>query len=100
MGAIEKAEEGPYWERLLQDKTKAHWLKIDFSRWKDEDESDEEGGEEGGMPGMGGMGGMPGMGGMGGGMDMAEMMKGMKMPAGGEDDGEGDSDDEELPDLE
>jgi len=120
--AIEKAEEGPYWERLLQDKTKAHWLKIDFSRWKDEDESDEEGGEEGGMPGMGGMGGMeqmmaqmggmggmgggmggmPGMGGMGGmgGMDMAEMMKGMKMPAGGEDDGEGDSDDEELPDLE
>jgi len=33
-------------------------------------------------------------------MDMAEMMKGMKMPAGGEDDGEGDSDDEELPDLE
>ena len=48
--------------------------------------------------GMGGMGG--GMGGMGGGMDMAEMMKGMKMPAGGEDDGEGDSDDEELPDLE
>merc|ERR1719266_1727207 len=115
--AIEKAEEGPYWERLLQDKTKAHWLKIDFSRWKDEDESDEEGGDEGGMPGMGGMGGMeqmmaqmggmgggmggmPGMGGMGGGMDMAEMMKGMKMPAGGEDDGEGDSDDEELPDLE
>ena len=55
----------------------------------------------GGMGGMGGgMGGMPGMGGMGGGMDMAEMMKGMKMPAGGEDDGEGDSDDEELPDLE
>lgn len=52
----------------------------------------------GGMGGMGGgMGGMPGM---GGGMDMAEMMKGMKMPAGGEDDGEGDSDDEELPDLE
>ena len=32
--------------------------------------------------------------------DLAEMMKGMKMPAGGEDDGEGDSDDEELPDLE
>merc|ERR1712083_394285 len=81
--AIEKAEEGPYWERLLQDKTKAHWLKIDFSRWKDEDESDDEGGaEEGGMPGMGGMGGMGG--GMPGGMDMAEMMKGMKMPEGAE----------------
>ena len=26
--AIEKAEEGPYWERLLAEKTKAHWLKV------------------------------------------------------------------------
>ena len=24
----EKAEEGPYWERLLEDKTKQHWLKV------------------------------------------------------------------------
>ena len=31
-----QAEEGPYWERLLAEKTKAHWLKIDFTRWKDE----------------------------------------------------------------
>ena len=81
--ALEKAEEGPYWERLLKDKTKQHWLKVDFQKWKDEDDSDEEagggdledmmrnmgglgGGGMGGMPGMGGMGGMPGMGGMGG----------------------------------
>ena len=80
--ALEKVEEGPYWERLLEEKTKQHWLKVDFGKWKDEDDSDEEagggdledmmanmgglGGGMGGMPGMGGMGGMPGMGGMGG----------------------------------
>ena len=45
--ALEKKEEGPYWDRLLADKTKQHWLKIDFNKWKDEDESDEEG--EGGQ---------------------------------------------------
>ena len=83
--ALEKVEEGPYWERLLEEKTKQHWLKVDFGKWKDEDDSDAEAGggdlEDmmanmgglgggmggmGGMPGMGGMGGMPGMGGMGG----------------------------------
>ena len=26
--ALEKAEEGPYWERLLAEKTKQHWLKV------------------------------------------------------------------------
>jgi hypothetical protein len=24
----EKAAEGPYWERLLEDKSKQHWLKV------------------------------------------------------------------------
>merc|ERR1712112_536284 len=111
--ALEKAEDGPYWERLLEDKTKQHWLKVDFQKWKDEDDSDEEAGggdlEEmmrnmGGLGGgMGGMGGMPGMGGMGGmpGMDMGAMggLGGM----GGRpdmDDLDNDSDDEDLPDLE
>merc|ERR1711862_1089516 len=92
--ALEKAEDGPYWERLLEDKTKQHWLKVDFQKWKDEDDSDEEAGggdlEEmmrnmGGLGGMGGMGGMPGMDMMGGGMDRPDM-----------DDLEGDSDDEDL----
>ena len=46
--ALEKAEEGPYWERLLKDKTKQHWLKVDFAKWKDEDESDDENGGGGG----------------------------------------------------
>ena len=87
--ALEKAEEGPYWERLLAEKTKQHWLKVcsafdllltflnlqvDFGKWKDEDDSDAEGegGAGGGdleemMKNMGGLGGgMGGMGGMGG----------------------------------
>jgi len=111
---LEKAEEGPYWSRLLEDKTKVHWLKVDFSKWKDEDDSENEeegggggdleemmknmgglGGGMGGMPGMGGMGGMPGM----GGMDFSG--------AGGlggqpdlDDLDDNDSDDEDLPGLE
>ncbi|KAF6029889.1 PTGES3 [Bugula neritina] len=40
-----RKEEGEYWPRLLKEKTKAHWLKTDFDKWKDEDESDAE--EEG-----------------------------------------------------
>ena len=44
--ALEKKEEGPYWDRLLAEKTKQHWLKVDFNKWKDEDESeDEDGGQ-------------------------------------------------------
>merc|ERR1712098_32238 len=93
--ALEKKEEGPYWERLLEDKTKQHWLKIDFNKWKDEDDSDNEGGEGGGdldqmmanMGGLGGgMGGMPGM----GGMDLGDMGG---RPDMGDLDGD-DSDDE------
>ncbi len=49
--ALEKAEEGPYWERLLKEKTKQHWLKIDFNKWKDEDDSDSEDGPGGGPGG-------------------------------------------------
>jgi hypothetical protein len=47
--ALEKKDrEGPYWTRLVKDAKKQHWLKVDFSKWRDEDESDEEaGGGEG-----------------------------------------------------
>jgi len=77
-----KAEDG-YWKRLLKEDTKFHWLKVDFNKWKDEDDSDDD--VEG--------------------TDFEEMMRKM----GGMNDGsdlnydEGgaiDSDDEELPDLE
>merc|ERR1712066_787991 len=110
--ALEKVDDEGYWDRLLADKTKQHWLKIDFTKWKDEDDSDDEGGEGGqggdleemmkNMGGLGGgMGGMPGMGGMGmpPGMDMSAL-GGMMGDKPGMDDLEGDSDDEDLPDLE
>lgn len=43
-----KKEPGPYWKRLLKEDTKYHWLKVDFNKWKDEDESDDEAGGGGG----------------------------------------------------
>jgi len=102
---LKKETEGPYWPRLTKSKDKKHWLKIDFNKWKDEDESEDEG--AGGPPG--GMGG-PGFG--GGDTNFEEMMRQMGgmggFGAGGEkpsmDDlngGETDSDDDnDLPDLE
>jgi len=99
---IKKKEAGPFWPRLLKQEGKVTFLKTDFDKWRDENDSDSEVGHHdfpgmmpgmegmdfGNMGGMGGMGGMPGMGGVGG------------MP-GDFDDSEGDSDDEaELPDLE
>ena len=44
-----KKDFGPYWPSLFKDKKKVHWLKIDFNRWRDEDDSEPEengGGEE------------------------------------------------------
>lgn len=65
-----------FWPHLTKEKQKYHWLKVDFEKWVDEDDEEEEAskfnedmmnglnlGGMGGMPGMGGMGGMPGMGG-------------------------------------
>ncbi|KAJ3364756.1 hypothetical protein GGF31_008902 [Allomyces arbusculus] len=105
-----KKDEG-WWPRLLADKGKPFWLKTDFAKWKDEDESDDdEEAERKKSPGelldqfnlssgaMGGMGGM--MGGMGGGMpDFASMAaaQGMKFDSGASSDD--DSDDEEMPSL-
>ena len=31
-----------YWDRLLSESGKRHWLSVDWAKWKDEDESDEE----------------------------------------------------------
>lgn len=39
---LKKKEDGPYWSSLLKDKKKVHWLKVDFNKWKDEDDSDDE----------------------------------------------------------
>ncbi|KAJ3380764.1 hypothetical protein HDU92_005778 [Lobulomyces angularis] len=110
-----KEKDAAWWPKLLEG-AKPHFLKVDFTRWKDEDEEVEPENPEGmggmpGMPGMGGMGGMPGMPGMGGmdfqkmmgggaGMpDMAQMMAQMGMDKGMEKDMSNldapDSDDEE-----
>jgi prostaglandin-E synthase len=100
-------ESAEWWPRLLKEKTKVPWIKVDFDKWKDEDEENEETDDFGGMGmgGMGGMGGMPGMGGMGG-MDFSSFgMPGGGMSGGGfddldlGDDADGD-DDEEMGELE
>lgn len=40
---IAKAEpQETYWPRLLKEKNKPHWLKVDFNRWEDEGSNDEE----------------------------------------------------------
>ncbi|CAO1409171.1 unnamed protein product [Diamesa serratosioi] len=83
---IAKADtKGSYWPSLTTDKKKPHWLKVDFNKWKDEDELDEE-------EGMGGFNDlMASMGGMGGGGDGKPSFDDIEHE---------DSDDEELPSLE
>lgn len=88
---LKKKETGPFWPRLLKEKTKHQNIKIDFNRWKDEDESDDE---------MGGAGT--------GGYDDAsleDMMQQMGTGMGdsfdpGEAPDSEDSDDDEIPNLE
>nr|CAH8845422.1 unnamed protein product [Trichobilharzia regenti] len=78
---IKKKEPGS-WPRLLSQKAKCPWLKTDFSRWKDEDDSE---------PDMDGN-------------NFSSMLSQMSNfnDYGGDDgaDGDLDSDDEDLPDLE
>merc|ERR1712038_776098 len=38
-----KETKGSWWPRLTADKLKRHWVGVDFSRWRDEDDSDDEG---------------------------------------------------------
>ena len=39
---LEKLESGPYWDRLIKSKTKTHWLKVNFDKWVDEEELNEQ----------------------------------------------------------
>lgn len=89
-----KDTDAPYWPRLIKEQKKLHYLKTDFNRWKDEDDSEDEGAQEekedfnlDAM--MNSMGGLNGAGGPGAFMGMG----------GPEAEAEGDSDDEDLPDL-
>lgn len=58
---IYKKEAGPYWPKLNAEKTKLHFLKANFTKWRNESDDEDEGpggmGMGDGMPG--GMGGMP-----------------------------------------
>jgi len=85
-----KKEEGPYWPQLLKQKLKMHWLKVDFTKWKDENDSDDEGASNPDLEAM-----MRQMGGLG----MEGGPGGQNRPSLDDLDYE-DSDDEELPDLE
>jgi prostaglandin-E synthase len=93
---IQKSKEG-WWPRLLKDKSKPHFLKTDFSKWKDEDEEEEE--ETNAPGGPGGDGGLANM-------DFSSILQNNGMGGGGGfgDDGGGDdedeSDEEGMPDLE
>jgi hypothetical protein len=80
MHVMKKNKEEEFWPRLLEDKhLEKNQVTVDWSRYVDEDEEDEEGGFdtsalEGGMGmGGGGFGGMPGMEGLGG-MDMEALV--------------------------
>lgn len=93
---LRKKDPGPFWPRLLKDKKKHLNIKVDFNRWKDEDESEDE------M--VGGMGGMGGGGGKYDDASLEDMMQQMGTGAEGFDPNEGcsddDSDDDDLPELE
>ncbi|XP_019636064.1 PREDICTED: prostaglandin E synthase 3-like isoform X1 [Branchiostoma belcheri] len=87
---IKKKEKGPYWTRLTEDKVKLHWLRTDFSYWKDEDDSDDEDQQrDANLEKL-----MAQMGESGGGLGDGDA------PSMDDLDDEKDSDDEELPDLE
>jgi len=80
-----KEESHGFWPRLLADSKKAHYLKTDFNKWEDEDDSDREEHDDFNLDEM-----MQSMGGLQGGGDLGRQALG---------DEEEDSDDEDLPDL-
>ncbi|XP_012270719.1 prostaglandin E synthase 3 isoform X2 [Orussus abietinus] len=91
---LTKKEEGPYWPRLTKESKKFHWLKSDFNKWKDEDDSDDVPYSEGrDFEEM-----MRQMGGLGGSGDRKPNFDDLD-DVGDDADGP-DSDDEDLPDLE
>jgi len=84
-----KDTNAPFWPRLTKDTKKLHFLKTDFARWRDEDDSEEEEKEDYNLEEM--MNSMGGLNGMG-----AGGMEGLDgVPQADSDD----SDDGELPDL-
>lgn len=93
-------EESCWWPRLLKASTKQHWLKVDFLKWKDEDDSDDE--QHGGAFGGGGAGGFGGQPDFGDFMQQFGSMSGAGPDPEADEDFESDDDDTEQspPDLE
>ncbi|EDV93598.1 uncharacterized protein CG16817 [Drosophila grimshawi] len=46
---IPKKESGPYWPTLTTDKTKLHFLKANFAKWRDESDDEEADTKDNGM---------------------------------------------------
>jgi len=94
-------EKDEFWPRLLKDKVlEKNTVTIDWDKYVDEDEGDEDFDMNSMGGGQGFGGGMPGM---GGDMDIQKMMAQMQAGGGMPDmkaGEESDSDDENLPDLE
>ena len=80
---FEKKDNAAYWPRLLKGTQKVHWLKTDFDKWRDEDDSDVDESKDEAFE------------------DMMKKMGNFNTAGAPEDvQNEEDSDDEDLPDLE
>jgi prostaglandin-E synthase len=80
---VRKKEPGEYWPRMLKETQKVHWLKTDFDKWRDEDDSDVDETKDEAFEDM-----------------MKKMGNFNANSATDEAPVEEDSDDEDLPDLE
>ncbi|CAB3401388.1 unnamed protein product [Caenorhabditis bovis] len=82
-----KKKSAAWWPRLLKQAGKVHWLKVDFSKWKDED--DDEVPDDLGAAGLGN------------GFDLNQYMSSLGGAGGAPDfGGLEDEDEEDMPDLE
>ncbi|XP_001951884.1 co-chaperone protein daf-41 [Acyrthosiphon pisum] len=89
-----------YWPQLTKEKKKYHWLKVDFKKWKDESDSEDEAAAVGGG-GLGGDGNIDDMLNMMGGGAGGPKFGGLGGGLGGDYNipSDEDSDDEEMPEL-
>jgi prostaglandin-E synthase len=87
-----RKESGAYWARLLQGKGKPNWLKVDWNKWVDEDEAEDDTGFD-----MGGMEGLLGGGPQG--MDMDALSRMMANNPSLEEQAD-DDEEEDIPGLE
>jgi len=79
---VKKDESQGFWPRLLKDSKKVHYLKTDFDKMRDEDESDVDDNDDFNLD------------------EMMQSMGGLQGAGGAPDLGDNDdSDDEDLPDL-